>query len=171
MGIDPETVSIWVVERSSQRHSLARLLEGAGFSVQAFESGPELLAHYAGERPDLIVVDLDDSPAQCLQSCRPLIRDSGLDSVPVLNISANAYSGRYQSCLACGVDEILPRPFAFSSLLAKISHHVEIARKHSGRSARRRIAPAARGSVLPTRPYELEYRIPAARAGSFRVEL
>jgi CheY-like chemotaxis protein len=113
----------------SLRILLADFLEGLGHAVKSAENGMELVKMALGERPDIIVTDLQMQEMAGDSMIAMLDMYPGLSGIPVLIIT-----GTTQAELAdMGIPEEIPvlsKPFDF----AKISGEVErIAKKINGR--------------------------------------
>jgi CheY-like chemotaxis protein len=96
---------------------LARtMLEKAGCRVTHVVNGKmvlDLLAH--GERPDMIVMDVEMPELDGLETTRrirALERKSvSMHPVPILALTANSSREDYEECLAAGMDWHLSKPF------------------------------------------------------------
>jgi DNA-binding response OmpR family regulator len=89
-----------------------------GYMVTRVATGEGALAAVAGDRPDLVVLDLGLPDLDGLQVLRRL-RESRLD-VPVIVLTARGTVGDRVKGLELGADDYLPKPFAFEELLARV---------------------------------------------------
>ena len=99
------------------RQPLTLTLQAKGYDVAAVGTGRDALAAVAGERPDLIVLDLglpDMDGLQVLQHLRP-----GL-TVPILVLSARDSETEKVRLLDAGANDYVTKPFGMQELLARV---------------------------------------------------
>ena len=100
------------------RNAVRRALRLEGYDVGLAADGAEALAHLAGMRADLLVLDVLMPALDGITVCRRL-RESG-DPTPVLMLTArDAVSDRVVG-LDAGADDYLTKPFALEELLARV---------------------------------------------------
>jgi two-component system phosphate regulon response regulator OmpR len=114
---------IWVVDDDPDlRQMLATYLSQQGYQVRCLADGEQLLARLdgriAGERPDLLVLDLMLPGEDGLSLLRRL-RDAA-DDLPVLLLSARAEAVDRIIGLEQGADDYLAKPFLPRELTARI---------------------------------------------------
>ncbi|MCB2189053.1 MAG: PAS domain S-box protein [Deltaproteobacteria bacterium] len=117
----PGQETVWLVDdEEALREMGARLLESVGYQVRAAASGEELLAMYreAGQRPDLVILDLN-MPGMGGEKClRELL---ALDPrARILVASGYSSAGQAPDCLAAGAAAYLAKPFRLPDLLAAV---------------------------------------------------
>ena len=96
---------------------LSRALPAAGDSVEVAGNGPEALAFFEREEPDLLILDLDlplIPGGEVLRTVRAL---SPL--CPVLVVSGHADDETRIACLNEGADDCLQKPFSLGELRAR----------------------------------------------------
>jgi two-component system response regulator MprA len=100
------------------RSAVRRALRLEGYDVEVAADGAEALAHLAGLRADLVVLDVLMPVLDGVTVCRRL-RETG-DRTPVLMLTArDAVSDRVIG-LDAGADDYLTKPFALEELLARV---------------------------------------------------
>jgi CheY-like chemotaxis protein len=87
------------------------LLEGVGFVVLEAQNGQEAVAAFKKERPDLIWMDMRMPVMDGYEATRQIRRCPGGDAVPIIAITASAYSEQSADILAAGCDDIVFKPF------------------------------------------------------------
>jgi DNA-binding response OmpR family regulator len=92
-------------------------LASEGYQVEVSHDGPEALRSAAGERPDLVVLDLMLPGMDGLEVCRELQRDSW---VPVLMLTARTDESDKVAGLAVGADDYMTKPFSLRELAARV---------------------------------------------------
>ncbi|MBI4878019.1 MAG: response regulator transcription factor [Acidobacteria bacterium] len=98
--------------------TLSDLLSAEGYAVESALDGPTGLARAAGERFDLVILDVMLPGKSGLEVCREL-RQQGKD-VPVLMLTAKTRLGDRVTGLKLGADDYLTKPFEPPELLARI---------------------------------------------------
>lgn len=99
------------------RDALGALVGGWGFEVQTTASGSGALDAVAGERPDLILLDLAMPGMDGIQVCRRLREWS---RVPILIVSARGEESKKVAALEGGADDYVTKPFSPAELRARI---------------------------------------------------
>jgi two-component system response regulator MprA len=101
---------------------LRRRLELAGYEIQTAIDGREVLDLFgpdgANERPDLILLDAMMPRVSGITALREL-RRAGVKT-PVLIISAHLDAQDPERMAAIGADGVLPKPFEWDELIARI---------------------------------------------------
>jgi two-component system alkaline phosphatase synthesis response regulator PhoP len=92
-------------------------LERAGFQVVAAGDGRTALAVARGERPDMIVLDLNLPQLDGLDVCRALRRES---DVPIIMLTARAEEADRLIGLELGADDYVTKPFSPRELVARV---------------------------------------------------
>jgi two-component system, OmpR family, response regulator len=130
---------IVLVEDDKEIQRLVRdLLVREGFSVEVAESGAALDQVLAGQRPDLVILDLMLPGEDGLSICRRLRARGG--SVPILMLTAKADPIDRVVGLEMGADDYLAKPFNPRELLARVRALLRRARGTADAEPNRRYA-------------------------------
>lgn len=108
---------IYLVEDdASFRALLAEYLEALGYSVQAFESGEDMLRRLEGgaERPDLVISDLNLGRLTGLQLLDELRR--AWPEARVVLMTAFGARGTAEEVVGAGAAGYLDKPFEFDAM-------------------------------------------------------
>jgi two-component system, OmpR family, response regulator len=115
----PTDALIVLVEDDQEIQRLVRdMLVREGFAVEVAESGAALDQVLAGQRPDLVILDLMLPGEDGLSICRRLRTRGG--SVPILMLTAKADPIDRVVGLEMGADDYLAKPFNPRELLARV---------------------------------------------------
>jgi two-component system response regulator MprA len=110
---------VLVVEDDEQvRRSVERALRFEGYAVSVVGDGEEALQALAGDRPDVVVLDVMMPRLDGIGVCR-LMRARG-DRTPVLMLTARHELSDRVAGLDAGADDYLVKPFALEELLARL---------------------------------------------------
>jgi two-component system OmpR family response regulator len=93
-------------------------LKKAGMSVAEARDGKEALTRFAGERPDLIVLDIGMPEFDGLDVCREIRKSS---DVPILFLSARDEEIDRVLGLEIGGDDYVTKPFSPRELVARVN--------------------------------------------------
>lgn len=93
-------------------------LKKAGMSVAEARDGKEALTRFAGERPDLIVLDIGMPEFDGLDVCREIRKSS---EVPILFLSARDEEIDRVLGLEIGGDDYVTKPFSPRELVARVN--------------------------------------------------
>jgi two-component system phosphate regulon response regulator OmpR len=110
---------IWVVDDDPElRRLVGTYLIDQGYDVRCLANGEQLMARLAGQRPDLVVLDLMLPGDDGLTLLRRL-RDAG-DDLPVVMLTAKGDAVDRIIGLEQGADDYLAKPFLPRELTARI---------------------------------------------------
>lgn len=101
---------------------VAGYLDRAGYAVDRADTGPAALASAAGNRPDLVVLDLMLPGMDGLEVCRR-IRDAeptGAPPVPVIMLTALGTEDDRVLGLEVGADDYVTKPFSPRELVLRV---------------------------------------------------
>ena len=119
-------------EASKQRHVLVvddsvtvrkvttRLLERRGYRVSVAKDGVEAVAALAGEKPDIMLLDIEMPRMDGFEVAVHVRNDSALQDLPVIMITSRTGDKHQARAKAIGVNRFLGKPFQEPELLAEI---------------------------------------------------
>ena len=104
-------------DEKSIRDAIKVFLENAGFEVIDFETGDLLLAAFAKNPADLVVLDVMMPGLNGFMVCKELRAKS---TVPIIMLSARDSDLDYATALDLGSDDYLIKPFSPMALVKRI---------------------------------------------------
>ncbi len=107
--VDDEVDLAWALRQS---------LADEGYEVSLAHDGTEALAAIAGQRPDLIILDIKMPRMNGLEVCRRLRRDPSFAAVPILFLTVRSGIDNHIKGLDEGGDDYLNKPFNLGELKA-----------------------------------------------------
>jgi len=116
-----------VDDNLDMRTYLQKLLETAGFTVDAAGDGEEALAAAMLGKPDLVLSDVMMPKMDGFQLLAALRADVRLRDVPVLLLSARAGEEAKVEGLAAGANDYLTKPFSARELIARVRTNLDMA--------------------------------------------
>ena len=121
------------------RTYLQKLLQTAGFQVEAVGDGEKALAAARERKPDLILSDVMMPRLDGFGLIAALRRESELRDVPVLLLSARAGEEAKVEGFAAGANDYLVKPFSARELVARVRANLDLAtlRQESQEALRR----------------------------------
>lgn len=96
---------------------VAYALGQAGYLVVKAKTGTEAVEQYDGERPDLVILDINMPGATGFEVCAAL-RERG--TTPIIMLTARGDEQDLVRALEMGADDYLTKPFSPRTLLARI---------------------------------------------------
>ena len=130
--------SILVTEDHDVNQVLAtRVLSKLGHRVRIANNGREALAAVAGERFDLVLMDIQMPEMGGLEAAaaiRSLEAGTGA-RVPIIALTANAMQGDRDACLAAGMDDYLTKPFSAAQIDALLRRWLPQQPRHRAAAA------------------------------------
>ncbi len=116
-----------VDDNVDMRRYLQKLLETAGFIVDAVADGEQALAAAKLSKPDLVLSDVMMPKMDGFQLLQALRADVLLRDVPVLLLSARAGEEAKVEGLAAGANDYLTKPFSARELIARVRANLDMA--------------------------------------------
>lgn len=111
-----------VEDHDISREVLLALLRDAGLQADVAADGVEALERAAGERYDLVLMDLQMPRMSGTDAARRLRALPGWTHVPIVAVTANAFAEDRAACVAAGLDDFIAKPVepeAFYTLLLR----------------------------------------------------
>jgi hypothetical protein len=97
-----------------------QLLEDAGLVVDVADDGAAALRMAAQGRYDLVLMDMQMPVMDGLEATRQIRRLAGRATVPIVALTANAFTDDRAKCLAAGMDDFLAKPLVPGRLYATL---------------------------------------------------
>ncbi len=111
---------IGLVEDNPDNRLLVRVILEDQYEVVEYETGPQALAGFGQNKPDLVLLDISlpemDGP-EVLQRMRA---DEQLKDLPVIALTAHAMAGDREKYLALGFDDYVTKPIVDEAVLISI---------------------------------------------------
>ena len=105
---------------------LKSLLEEVGFVVLEAKNGQEAVAVFKEESPDLIWMDMRMPVLDGYEAVRQIRQCTGGDTVPIIAITASAFSEQRQEILAVGCDDMVIKPFQAHEIFEAMGRLLDI---------------------------------------------
>ena len=102
------------------RRMLRQFLEAKGFTVIEATDGKEAIERARGERPDLILMDVQLPVLSGLDATRAIKSTRELERIPVLALTGFALEGDEERCRDAGCDDYMTKPYDMDDLLTRI---------------------------------------------------
>jgi DNA-binding response OmpR family regulator len=102
-----------------------------GYIVIAASSGEECLEKAAGEKPDVILLDVLLSGKSGFEVCKSLKGEAKTKDIPIIMVTALIGEPALQSALECGAEYLISKPFDPNDLLLKIEDVIKKKHKES----------------------------------------
>jgi len=123
--LGPRRSLLVVDDQPTQRQMLAGLLMPLGFRIREAASGRECLESVIEDCPDAVLLDVSMDDMDGWQTARQ-IRAAGLQHVPILMVSANAFENQADKLAAAGCQGFVDKPVIESELLDMLQRHLQI---------------------------------------------
>jgi signal transduction histidine kinase/CheY-like chemotaxis protein/purine-cytosine permease-like protein len=113
-----------VDDQRDHRQLLTAILEPLGFQISEASSGESCLLKVQREKPDLILLDISMTGISGIETTAAL-RQQKL-TMPILILSANAYSSDRLAALNAGCNEFLSKPLNVRELLDNLKQYLAL---------------------------------------------
>ena len=140
--------TVFVVDDdASVRKSLMRLLEAAGYTVEAFASAPEFLAAAQPPGPSCLVLDIRMPAMTGLDLQKTL--SQAVHRIPIVFVTGHGDIAMSVQAMKAGAVDFLTKPYAAKDLLDAIGRALDKDTKDLGREARTRSIHARVETLTP----------------------
>lgn len=113
---------ILIVEDNPRNMRLLEMtLRAKGYTLLTATDGGEALDMAVGERPDLIIMDIQLPKINGLAVTRKLRKTPGFEDTPIIAITAYAMKGDRERAIEAGCNAYLPKPINTRELPAVIA--------------------------------------------------
>ncbi len=112
------------------------LLHRAGIEVSLARDGAEAVQMAQPGRFDAVLMDIQMPNMDGLEATRSIRKNTALDNLPIIAMTANAMSGDREDCLAAGMNDYITKPIQIDVLYTTLA-----------RWTRRNVQPA--GAIMP----------------------
>jgi signal transduction histidine kinase/CheY-like chemotaxis protein len=129
IGLAPtqKTWRILVADDNRENLLLLRsLLESVGFFVFEAKNGKEAVAAFKKESPDFVWMDMRMPVMDGYEAVRQIRQCSGGDTVPIIAITASAFSEQRHEILAAGCDDMVIKPFQTHEIFEMMGRFLDI---------------------------------------------
>ena len=153
-----------VDDQIEHRELLLALLEPLGFYLYEANSGEECLLKIADNPPDLILLDISMTGINGIETAIELRQQACL--MPILVLSANAYSNDRLAALNAGCNDFLSKPINVPDLMDKIKLHLNLDWLHQAIQLPAR--PPGTQAIQPPPASQLDSCISLVRIGDMQ---
>jgi len=123
---------VLLVEDNSVNSKLAtRLLQRAGLQTDVAENGLQALAAVAGKSYDLILMDIHMPEMDGLEATAKIRALPGYAHVPIIALTAEAFTEERERCLRAGMNDHLSKPVRPNDLFATLLRWLPDAKEQS----------------------------------------
>lgn len=110
-----------VEDKPASRELLRTVLEQQGYEVVEAENGEEALARLRERVPDLVLMDLQIPARNGYDVLKEIRKDSRLNNLPVVAVTANAMPADRDKVLAAGFTSYIAKPVALARLREEVN--------------------------------------------------
>ena len=99
---------------------LSRRLQRRGHEVSVATDGQQAVDKARADRPDIVLLDMNLPVMDGWTAAGQMKASAGLETTPIIALTAHAMSGDREKALAAGCDDYHPKPVDFTKLLTQI---------------------------------------------------
>jgi len=126
-GHRPSAVILLAEDNENGIYTFSEYLQVRGYRVIVARNGNEAVDLARGERPDVILMDIQMPGMDGLEATRQIRADADrvVASVPIIALTALAMFGDRERCLGAGANEYLSKPVSLRHLVDAIEVQIE----------------------------------------------
>ncbi|MBI3397852.1 MAG: response regulator [Deltaproteobacteria bacterium] len=115
-----------VVEDNPMHKVLAReILTVHGYEVIEAENGSEAIKKIAGNKPDLILMDLNLPEMDGITATKILKSSDACSGIPIVALTASAMKGEEEKIIAKGFDGYISKPIEVKRFIKDIASYIK----------------------------------------------
>jgi len=103
------------------RRSLEQVIGDAGFRVSTARDGLEAVQQVRGQRPDLMIIDLEMPRMNGLELTSYIRKEDSTRAIPIVMITSRTTERHREMARVAGVDLVLSKPYSEEGLLAVVA--------------------------------------------------
>lgn len=112
---------ILYIEDNPQNMRLVRkMLQGRGYTMMEAIDGTSGLDLATNQNPELILVDINLPDIDGMEVTRRIRRNTSLNHIPIIAVTANAMYGDRERCIEAGCDAYLAKPISNRELISAV---------------------------------------------------
>lgn len=117
---------LYIEDNPDNMRLIQKVLEARGYKVYGAANGLEGVSMTEDLRPDLILIDINLPDIDGYEVARRIrtSRDTKLQSVTMIAVTANALAGDAEKALEAGCDAYLPKPVNVRELSARVDSYL-----------------------------------------------
>jgi signal transduction histidine kinase/CheY-like chemotaxis protein len=124
-GLPAEQFLILLAEDNQNNiDMISSYLLSKGYRITVARNGREVLERARGERPDLILMDIQMPGMDGLEATRRIRADADLATIPIVALTALAMPGDRERSLAAGANDYLSKPVSLKKLVEAIETRI-----------------------------------------------
>jgi len=110
-------LNVLVAEDNMVNAVVARgFLENLGVNVRVAHDGSEVVKMFDQQQPDIILMDVNMPIKDGIQATREIRKKANGKTLPILALTADAFSETRDKCMEAGMNGSVPKPFSFDLL-------------------------------------------------------
>ena len=127
MSESSRTQRVLIVEDHPDNRTLAaKVLRRAGFAIAETDRAEGLADLVAGERPDLILMDIELPGQSGFEAVQKLKANAATAAIPIIALTAYAMDDDRERCLRAGCSDYLSKPLDINLLVVMVKKHLEV---------------------------------------------
>ena len=114
---------LYVEDNFENKLFVRRVIESMGHEMIEAETGLDSLMIAAERMPDLVLMDVNIPGMDGLETTAKFKKNSRLEHIPIIALTANAMKGDKERCLAAGCDGYMQKPVGVSDLRREVQRY------------------------------------------------
>lgn len=115
---------LYIEDDDNNRILVERIMLAAGFEIITTNNAREGIELASNTVPDIILMDISMPNMDGYMATNELRKNSGLDHVPIIAVTANVMKGDMEETLAAGCDGYIPKPIDVDRFPEEIDYYL-----------------------------------------------
>ena len=128
-GAGDEELDVLVAEDNEINQIVFRqVLEQMGVTFMIVENGRLAVEAFKSHKPRLILMDVsmpEMNGKEATIAIRDIEKEDGSGQIPIVGVTAHAFSDDMEKCMDVGMSDYLPKPISVNSLMATVARHLD----------------------------------------------
>ncbi|MEM9025874.1 MAG: ATP-binding protein [Verrucomicrobiota bacterium] len=126
LNLDPESVVLLVEDGVLNQKLIAVIFEKLGLNIHIANNGQEGVDAAHTLKPDLILMDMQMPEMDGLEATRIIKKSPITAEIPIVFLTANAFTEDRQRAMQAGVDAFLTKPLQVDELKIQLHKHLQV---------------------------------------------
>lgn len=121
---NPQRTILYIEDNPSNVLVVDRIVESLGHRLVVATNAHDGMEMLLKDRPDLVLMDVGLPDLDGLTATQQIRTHAGMDTLPIIAVTASAMTGDRERCLEAGCDDYIAKPFQMRTLIDMLRRYL-----------------------------------------------